>query len=129
MALTVVNIGNNSGTLGVPTDMANAIEIYSGMVLTAFERKTLFLNLVTTKTISAGSSVSFPIIGQASDADVDTHIPGTALSMNTIAVKERIINIDALEYYAMAVDKFEEKVLFLMMEDSIVNNWNEALAA
>lgn len=128
MALTVVNIGNNAGTRGVPTDMANAIEIYSGMVLTAFERKTLFLNLVTTKTISAGSSMSFPIIGQASDSDVDTHVPGTALSMNTIPVKERIINIDALEYYAMAVDKFEEKVLHFETRNELAKQAGEALA-
>ena len=76
MALTVNNIGNNNqATRGVPTDMENSIQIYSGMVLTAFERKTLFLNLVTTKTIQNGSSVQFPIIGQGLDTDTNTHVP------------------------------------------------------
>lgn len=130
MALTVNNIGNfTSGTRGVPTDMDNALEIYYGQVLTAFDRKVIFLPLVTTKTIESGSSVSIPVIGRASDADTHTHVPGTELTMSTVAVKERIINIDALEYFAMAVDKFEEKVLFVIMEDLPVNNVNEALAA
>ena len=44
MALTVNNIGNNSTSpRGVPTDMENSIQIYSGMVLTAFERKNTIL--------------------------------------------------------------------------------------
>ena len=129
MSLTVNNIGNfNTGTRGVPTDMENSIEIYSGMVLTAFERKTLFLGLVTTKTIESGSSVSFPIIGQGSDADTNTHVPGTELTMSTIPVKERVINIDALEYYAMAVDKFEEKVLHFETRNELAKQAGEALA-
>jgi hypothetical protein len=129
MALTVNNIGNNSSTpRGVPTEMANAMEIFYGSVLTAFDRKQLFLDLVTTKTIQSGSSISIPVIGQSSDSDVNTHVPGTELTMSTIPVKERIINIDALEYYALAVDKFEEKVL-CFVEDSFVNNVDFALAA
>jgi len=112
MALMVNNIGNNSSTpRGLPTEMDNSLEIYYGSVLTAFDRKQLFLDLVTTKSIDSGSSISIPVIGQSSDADTNTHVPGTELSMSAIAVKERIINIDALEYYALAVDKFEEKVL------------------
>ena len=112
MALTVNNIGSNAATpRGVPTEMDNALEIYYGSVLTAFDRKQLFLDLVTSKSIDSGSSISIPVIGQAGDADTNTHVPGTALSMSAIPVKERLINIDALEYYALAVDKFEEKVL------------------
>lgn len=129
MALTVNNIGNNSATpLGVPTEMANAIEIYSGLVMTAFERKTVFLPLVSTKTIDSGSSVSFPVIGQASDGDTNTHVPGTDLTMSAIAVKERIINIDALEYYSLAVDKFEEKVLHFETRNELAKQAGEALA-
>lgn len=129
MALTVQNIGNfNTGTRGVPTDMENSIEIYSGMVLTAFERKVMFLPLVSTKTIESGSSVSFPIIGQGLDTDTNTHVPGTELTMSTIPVKERIINIDALEYYAMAVDKFEEKVLHFETRNELAKQAGEALA-
>lgn len=128
MALTVQNIGNNSGTRGLPTDMDNSIEIYSGMVLTSFERKTLFLGLVMTKTIESGSSVQFPVIGQGSDTDTNTHVPGTDLSMSTIPVKERVINIDALEYYAMAIDKFEEKVLHFETRNELAKQAGEALA-
>ena len=128
MALTVNNIGNNAGTRGVPTDMDNAMEIYYGSVLTAFERKNVFLDLVTTKSIDSGSSVSIPVIGQGSDADTNTHVPGTELTMSAIPVKERIINIDALEYFALAVDKFEEKVLHFETRGELAKQAGEALA-
>lgn len=129
MALTVNNIGNfTSGTRGLPTDMDNALEIYYGSVLTAFDRKQLFLDLVTTKSIDSGSSISIPVIGQASDADTNTHVPGTALTMSTVPVKERIINIDALEYFALAVDKFEEKVLHYETRGELAKQAGEALA-
>ena len=128
MALTVNNIGSNAGTRGVPTDMDNAMEIYYGSVLTAFERKNVFLDLVTTKSIDSGSSVSIPVIGQGSDADTNTHVPGTELTMSAIPVKERIINIDALEYFALAVDKFEEKVLHFETRGELAKQAGEALA-
>lgn len=128
MSLLVNNIGNNSGTRGLPTDMDNALEIYYGQVLTAFDRKTIFLDLVTTKSINSGSSLSIPIIGQSSDADTKTHVPGTQLTMSTIPVKERIINIDALEYFALAVDKFEEKVLHYETRGELAKQAGEALA-
>jgi hypothetical protein len=108
--------------------MDNSLEVYSGLVLTAYERKVLFLGLVSTKTIESGSSVSFPVIGQSSDGDTNTHVPGTELTMSTIPVKERVINIDALEYYAMAVDKFEEKVLHFETRNELAKQAGEALA-
>jgi hypothetical protein len=129
MALTVNNICNNSSTpRGLPTEMDNSLEIYYGSVLTAFDRKQLFLDLVTTKSIDSGSSISIPVIGQSSDSDTNTHVPGTELSMSAIAVKERIINIDALEYYALAVDKFEEKVLHFETRGELAKQAGEALA-
>lgn len=130
MAYSPIDIGNvNSGTRGVPTEMDNALKIYGGLVLTAFDRRNIALGMVKTKTISNGSSVQFPVIAQSSDSDVKTHTPGAELLVNQIAVKERVINVDALAYYSMAINKFEEKILFLTMEDSFVNNVNEAIAA
>lgn len=129
MALTVNNIGNNNATTrGLPTEMENALEIYYGSVLTAFDRKNIFLDRVTTKTIESGSSTSIPVIGQSSDADTNTHVPGTTLSMSAIPVKERIINVDALEYFALAVDKFEEKVLHFETRGELAKQAGEALA-
>ena len=129
MAVSVINIGNNSSTpLGKPTEMANALEVYYGQVLTAFERKNIFLDLVTVKTIQSGSSTSIPVIGQGSETDIKTHVPGTDLTMASIPVKERVINIDALEYFAMAVDKFEEKILHFETRGELAKQAGEALA-
>ena len=129
MAFTPNNIGDfQSGTRGLPTDYDNAIEVYYGLVLTAFERKTLFLDLVSVKTSEDGSSQRFPIIGQASDADVKTHVPGTNLTMSTVPVKDRTINIDALEYFAFTIDKFEDKVLHFETRPELAKQAGEALA-
>ena len=129
MAVSVINIGNNSSTpLGKPTEMANALEVYYGQVLTAFERKNVFLDLVTVKTIQSGSSVSIPVIGQGSETDIKTHVPGTDLKMASIPVKERVINIDALEYFAMAIDKFEEKILHFETRGELAKQAGEALS-
>ena len=130
MALTALDIGSlaSAGTRGLPTDMENSLQIYYGSVLTAFDRKQVFLDLVTTKSIEAGSSTSIPVIGQGADTDTNTHVPGTELTMSTVAVKERIINIDALEYFAMAVDKFEEKVLHFETRGELAKQAGEALA-
>lgn len=128
MALTANDIGNNTGSRGVPTDMDNALEVYYGSVLTAFDRKNIFLDLVTNKSIQTGSSTSIPVIGQALDTDSNTHVPGTTLSMSAVPVRERIINVDALEYFALAVDKFEEKVLHFETRGELAKQAGEALA-
>ena len=129
MAVSVINIGNNSSTpLGKPTEMANALEVYYGQVLTAFERKNVFLDLVTVKTLQNGSSTSIPVIGQGAESDIKTHVPGTDLTMASIPVKERVINIDALEYFALAVDKFEEKILHFETRGELAKQAGEALS-
>ncbi len=129
MAVNVVNIGNNNKVpLGKPTDMENALEVYYGQVLLAFERKNIFLDLVTVKTLQHGSSTSIPVIGQGKEADIKTHVPGTDLTMAQIPVKERIINVDALEYFALAVDKFEEKILHFETRGELAKQAGETLA-
>lgn len=129
MVLQVNNIGNNNVTpRGVPTEMENAMEIYYGQVITAFDRKQLFLDLVTVKTIESGSSTSIPIFGQSSDADVKTHVPSTNLEMSFVPIRERVITIDALEYFAMALDKFEEKVLHFETRGELAKQAGEAIA-
>ena len=129
MAVSVINIGSNVSTpRGKPTEMANALEVYYGQVLTAFERKNVFLDLVTVKTLQNGSSTSIPVIGQGAESDIKTHVPGTDLTMASIPVKERIINIDALEYFALAVDKFEEKILHFETRGELAKQAGEALS-
>ena len=54
MAVTPNNIGNNAGIRGVATDMSNALKVFSGLVLTSFDRKNIGVNLVKSQTISSG---------------------------------------------------------------------------
>lgn len=84
-----------------------AIKVFSGEVMTSFETKNVFLPLVKTRTISSGKSASFAVIGKY-DAAVATHVPGEDVVPNLINAGERVIEVDALKYASVFVDRFEE---------------------
>ena len=56
MAITPSNITDTTGTRGNPADMALAKEIFSGLVMEAFDRKNIGLKMVYNQTIENGSS-------------------------------------------------------------------------
>ncbi len=130
MAYTPINISNNAGTRGEPDDMALALKLFSGTVLTSFDRKNIALETVTTKTIENGKSFQFPVIARSLDNGdtIDTHVPGTDLTVNQIPVKERIINVDTLQYYSLALNKFEEKIMHFETRSELAKQAGEALS-
>ena len=67
------------------------LKTFSGEVLSAFRKATVFEALHTVRTISSGKSAQFPIIGLSSTA---YHTPGTQLTGNAIKHAEAVINID-----------------------------------
>ena len=67
MAITTNNITDNAGVLGNPADMNLAKEIFSGLVMEAFDRKNIGLQMVYNQTIENGSSAYFPVIAQLAD--------------------------------------------------------------
>ena len=84
-----------------------ALKVFSGEVMTSFETKNVFLPLVKTRTIPHGKSASFAVIGKY-DSDVATHVPGNDVVPNLINAGERVIEIDALKYASVFVDRYEE---------------------
>lgn len=130
MAYTPVNIGNNAGTRGVPTDMDLALKLFSGNVLTSFDRKNMALETVTTQSIGNGKSYQFPVIARSLDNGdtILTHTPGTELSVQDIPVKERIINVDTLKYYSLVINKFEDKIMHFETRAELAKQSGEALA-
>ena len=130
MAYSPINISNNAGTRGDPSAMALALKLFSGTVLTSFDRKNIGLETVTTKTIENGKSFQFPVIARSLDNGdtIDTHVPGSDLTVNQIPVKERIINVDTLQYYALALNKFEEKIMHFETRSELAKQAGEALS-
>jgi len=82
---------NNTGTANYANLNALFLKVFSGEVLSAFRKATVFENLHTVRTIASGKSAQFPIIGLSSTA---YHTPGTQLTGNAIKHAEATINID-----------------------------------
>lgn len=128
MAITPVNIGNNSSTLGVATNMANALKVFSGLVMTAFDRKNIGVSMVKSQTIASGSSCQFPIIAQLADTAGADYVVGTDVSTVAIPVKERVISIGAPTYVALNISRLEEKVLHFETRSELSKQLGESLA-
>lgn len=131
MAISANNIGNLvTGIRGVPTDYDNVKEVFSGMVLTSFDRKNIALNLITTMSIQNGSSTNFPLIARSLDNsdEVANYVIGDDVSTQAIPVKERVINITAPTYYALSISKLEEKLLNFGVRAELSKQMGEALA-
>ena len=92
MATTVQNPGqaNNAGDR-----LALFLKVFSGEVLTAFERTTVTMNRHIVRTISAGKSASFPVMGRAAAKYL---APGNSLDdhRSTIPHNVKVIQIDGL---------------------------------
>lgn len=83
-------INNVSGTY----DQQNALflKMFSGEVLTAYQRLCVFKDMCQTKTISSGKSSQFPVTGRFT---AEFHVPGTEIvGQGNMAQEEVIINID-----------------------------------
>jgi hypothetical protein len=82
---------NNAGGGTWAGDNAMFLQVWAGEVLTAFRKATIFEPLHTVRTISAGKSASFPIIGLNS---ASYHTPGTMLIGAQVKHAEAVIKID-----------------------------------
>lgn len=87
---TVSRLGQINGTGDV---QALFLKIFSGEVLTEFERTTIFKALHFVRQIANGKSASFPLIGKATAA---YHTPGNFLDAGTIGHAEQVITVDDL---------------------------------
>lgn len=73
---------------------ANFLEVFSGEVLTSFDRATIFRDIHRVRTITHGKSADFPVLGKTK---ARYHVPGTPiLGTNNPAIGKRTINIDDL---------------------------------
>ena len=90
-----VQYNANSAAGNYEKENANFLKIFSGEVLTVFNRETIFKDLTQKRTISSGKSASFPITGRFSSR---YHRPGDWITGqgNKGMTGEKIITIDDL---------------------------------
>ena len=90
-----VQYNANSASGNYEKENANFLKIFSGEVLTVFNRETIFKDLTQKRTISSGKSASFPITGRFSSR---YHRPGDWITGqgNKGMTGEKIITIDDL---------------------------------
>lgn len=128
MAISPNNITDTTGTRGNPADMELAKEVFSGLVMEAFDRKNIGLKMVYNQTIESGSSSYFPIIAQLSDTAPGSYTIGDDVSTTAIPVKERVITIDQPQYVSLSISRLEEKILAFDTRSKLAKQMGEALS-
>ena len=126
MAFTPSNMIGTSRTDGV-SNKDLALKVFSGEVLTAFNTKNIFMDLIQTRTISNGKSAQFPIIGKTGTG-ASTHVPGNDVSIDTVASSEKTITIDGLKTSAIFVDNYEETMAHYEVRSEYSRQIGETLA-
>jgi hypothetical protein len=92
---TVLYSGADNGvTTTIADQRALYLKVFSGEVITAFEKHTVVLDKHNVRTITAGKSAQFPVLGRIGAAGY--HTPGAELTGDTHTNSERIISIDSL---------------------------------
>ena len=96
--------------------------------LEAFNRRNVFLALVTKQTIEHGKAGQFIIGGKTDGSDVATHDRGKQIAVSDTEFNERTIVIDRPVYVAKRIDQFEERVAHYDVRGPITNMMGETLA-
>jgi len=105
------------------------LKVFSGEVLTAFQKKNIGLNYVKTRTIKNGKTAQFPVIGALNDeTDVKQHLAGNEVEVTTIPVNERTITLERPFYTALFVDDFDQKILHFDLRGEIARQMGETLS-
>lgn len=87
------------------------LKVFAGEVLTSFEKATVFTPRTMSRTISAGKSASFPVVGRNT---AGYHTPGSEILGNNIGHSEVVITIDQLLV----------SPVFIASIDDAMNHWD-----
>lgn len=125
---TLVGHANSTGS-----DRALHLRVWSGEVLTAFEKTTVMRSLLTTRRITSGKSATFPILGRAKAVN---HLPGEniltestgATYLSEILANERLINIDNTLISAVLVNDLDEAMSHYEVRAPFTSELGRALA-
>lgn len=82
------------------------LKVFSGEVITAFEEFSVVLDKHSVRTIKAGKSAQFPVIGQMPAAEY--HTPGAEILGQDVPKSERIIPVDKLLISHVFIDDLDD---------------------
>jgi len=99
---TISSIGqvNSSGTAD-----ALFLKVFSGEVLSTFQKENLMLGMSTVRTISSGKSAQFPVTGTVS---ANYHTAGNEITGQAIKHNEKVITLDDMLLADVFVAEVEE---------------------
>ena len=86
------------------------LDLYTGEVLSEFDRVNVFLNTITKRTISGGDTAQFIVTGASTETDVVAHTPGVASATSVMKVDERKIAVSTRYKIQKLIDGYQEKV-------------------
>jgi hypothetical protein len=103
MALTASRVGQvNAGG----DASALFLKVFTGEVISAFEKKSITLDKHFVRTITSGKSGQFPIVGRS---DTTAYLsPGTEINTTALNHNEKNINIDGLLYDGKQIAEIDE---------------------
>ena len=119
--------GANAILTGATTTNDLSRDIYIE-TLEAFNRRNVFMALVTTQTIQSGKAGQFIIGGKTDGSDTDTYARGTQIDITDTELDERTIVLERPVYTAKRIDQFEERVAHYDVRGPITNMMGETLA-
>jgi hypothetical protein len=105
--------------------LALFLKVFSGEVLTAFDRESAFRPRHMVRVIPNGKSAQFPVTGLASAA---YHTPGTEITGQTVRHGERIITIDDLLVAPAFIPNIDEAMNHYDVRSIYSNEIGQALA-
>lgn len=119
--LGALGSGDISSGLTFTQAQAGFLEMFFDMVQVEYQEKTFMDDKQLIKTIGAGSSWSFPIIGQS---EGKYHTPSNDVSVNLTAtpIGKRVVTIDAIMYDAKLFDYLDESLAHFESLMAISNN-------
>ena len=104
---------------------AGFLKIFSGEVLTAFDRSTILKELTRVREVSGGKSAQFPAIYKASAA---YHTPGTEITGTAIPHNEVVVGIDDLLISDVFIANIDEAMAHYEFRSEYAYQLGRALA-
>ena len=125
--MALANISQPGLNQGQSDALAGFLKVFSGEVISAFERSTLAVNNHLMRTISSGKSASFPVMGRAKAAYLGA---GKSLDeiREAIPHNEKIIGIDGLLTSDQMVTDIYEAMSHFDVRNEYSKQMGEALA-
>jgi len=102
------------------------LKLYAGETITAFEKHTVMLDKHTVRTIQAGKSAQFPVIGQMPDAEY--HTPGEEITGQNVPHSEVIIPVDKLLISHIFIDDLDDAMRHFDVRGKYANMQGQKLS-